>query len=221
MSPTNKPYIAFFDLDETLLSENSGRIFWNYCFKNGYYTPSENMFLGLSLLKFILGVNDTEDFVRGWAKVFNGWSEDKMLALAEKVYHEAIQQTIRPLAVQEIKKHQDNAAQVVILSASTPYVCNPVAQALNVNTVICTRLEIQEGTFTGNFASPYVFGEQKYLSALQYANEKGIDLQSCYYYGDAHTDRFVMEAVGLPVCVTPDKKLRTHAQEKNWPILMW
>ena len=86
---------------------------------------------------------------------------------------------------------------------------------------LCTALGIRDGKFTGTLASPYVFGEQKYLSALSYCQEHGFDMASCYYYGDAYTDRFVMEAVGFPVCVSPDKKLRAYAAQKNWNVVEW
>ncbi|MBV6494735.1 MAG: putative phosphatase [Turneriella sp.] len=221
MTPQTAPYVAFFDLDETLLSKNSGRIFWDYCNKNGFYTPTENALLGISLLKYLLRFDDTEDFVRGWAKIFAGWSEDKMLAISKKFFNEAIYPIMRPAAIDEVEKHKKSGGKVVILSASTPYICNPVGEALGIDGVICTHLEVKDGKFTGNFASPYIFGEQKHLSALKYADEHGIDLKHAYYYGDAFTDRFVMEAVGNPVCVTPDRKLRAHAKTNDWRIVEW
>jgi HAD superfamily hydrolase (TIGR01490 family) len=215
------PYVAFFDLDETLLAKNSGRVFWDYCIENKIYSAGDVGYLGFALFKFLLGIDDTEDFVRTWASVFKGWSQEKMEEVTRELFDLRIKQVIRQGAEAEVKKHKVAGARTVILSASTRYVCEPVKNHLAMDEALCTALAIQDGKFTGTLASPYIFGEQKYLSALSYAQEHGYDLSKCYYYGDAYTDRFVMEAVGFPVCVTPDKKLRAHAAQKNWSVVEW
>lgn len=218
---SDKPYVAFFDLDETLLSVNSGRVFWDYCLKRGIYSGQEIGFITFSLIKFLAGFDETEDFIRNWASCFKGWSEARMLELTNELFDLHIRDLIRHDARREIEHHRKQGALTVILSASTDYVCEPVRKELQMDKVLCSRLETANGQFTGRLGSPYVFGEQKLLAALQFADDNGIDLQKCYYYGDAHTDRFVMGAVGTPVCVTPDKKLRAYALEKNWRIVEW
>lgn len=215
------PYVAFFDLDETLLAKNSGRVFWDYCLKNNIYSPMEIGYLSFSLLKFMIGFDETEDFVRSWASVFKGWSETKMEDVTRELFASGIKPIIRASAENEVARHKAAGARTVILSASTRYVCEPVRDHLAMDEALCTALAVDNGKFTGTFASPYVFGEQKYLSALSYAQEHGFDLSKCYYYGDAYTDRFVMEAVGFPVCVTPDRKLRAYATQKNWNVVEW
>lgn len=215
------PYVAFFDLDDTLLSTNSGRVFWDYCYQNAIYTPIEIGILSFSLFKYLIGYEETEDFIRTWARCFKGWSEERMLNITQDVFNTRLRQVIRESAKAEVKRHQSNGARTVILSASTKFVCDPIREHLAMDEVLCTHLAVENGTFTGELASPYVFGEQKYLSALRYAQENEFSLESCYYYGDAHTDRFVMEAVGNPVCVSPDRKLRAYAAQKNWKIVEW
>lgn len=219
--PSEKSYVAFFDLDDTLIAKNSGKIFWDYCFENNIYTPMELGYLGLSLFKFITGFDETEDFIRNWARCFKGWSEDRMHEITRELFDQRIRQVIRHRARDEINRHKSQGARTVILSASTRFVCEPVKEHLSMDEVVCTALGIDDGKFTGTLASPYIFGEQKHLSALSYCAENDIDIQKCYYYGDAYTDRFVMEAVGNPVCVSPDRKLRAYAEQRNWPVVEW
>jgi len=215
------PYIAFFDLDETLLSVNSGRVFWDYCVRNGIYSTRELGFIGFALAKFLAGFDETEDFIRNWASCFQGWSESRMQSVTRDLFESEIKSLIRNHARAEVQYHKSQGAKTIILSASTDYVCEPVRQELKMDAILCSHLEIKNGEFTGGLSGPYVFGEQKLLSALRYADETSADLQKCFYYGDAHSDRFVMEAVGNPVCVTPDKKLRAHAAAVNWRVVEW
>jgi HAD superfamily hydrolase (TIGR01490 family) len=218
---TDPPYVAFFDLDETLLSDNSGKVFWKYCLENSIYTPIELGMLGFSLFKFLTGFEDTEDFVRNWARSFKGWRADRMHEITSELFDTRIKQIIRSSARKEIEMHRERGARTVILSASTPFVCEPVKNYLGMDEVLCTGLAIQEGLFTGDLAGPYIYGEQKYLSALAYSQQQNFDLQKCYYYGDAYTDRFVMDGVGNPICVSPDRKLREYAQNRAWNIVEW
>lgn len=218
---TTSPYVAFFDLDDTLLAANSGKIFWDYCWKNNIYSLSEIGFLGLSALKFLTGFDETEEFIRNWAKCFRGWSEQRMEEITRDLFDQSIRSVIRSHAKDEIRRHQDNGARTVILSASTRFVCEPVREHLAMDEVVCTALGVDEGRFTGHLAGPYIFGEQKHLSAMAYCQQNNIDMDRCFYYGDAYTDRFVMEAVGHPVCVSPDHRLREHADLMKWKIVEW
>ena len=45
-----------------------------------------------------------------------------------------------------------------------------------------------------------------------------IDLLGCYAYTDSITDVPMLEAVGHPVAVNPDKDLRHVADEREWEI---
>jgi hypothetical protein len=48
------------------------------------------------------------------------------------------------------------------------------------------------------------------------ADEVGIDLAGSFAYTDSDTDLPMLEAVGNPVLVNPDKALRRLAEERGW-----
>ncbi len=66
-----------------------------------------------------------------------------------------------------------------------------------------------------------MFGEAKARVARRLAVEKGFDLAQCYAYGDCISDRWMLEAVGLPVAVNPSRRLEALARRKRWPVLTW
>jgi phosphoserine phosphatase len=51
------------------------------------------------------------------------------------------------------------------------------------------------------------------------AEREGIDLTRSTAYSDSHTDLAFLEAVGNPVAVNPDKRLRAIALTRDWPVL--
>jgi len=50
------------------------------------------------------------------------------------------------------------------------------------------------------------------------AERRGIDLGGSYAYTDSIADLPMLEAVGHPVAVNPDKELRKQAEERGWDI---
>jgi hypothetical protein len=51
------------------------------------------------------------------------------------------------------------------------------------------------------------------------AARRGYGLRDCYAYSDSVTDLPMLETVGHPRAVNPDRALRKVARERQWPIL--
>ena len=49
----------------------------------------------------------------------------------------------------------------------------------------------------------------------------GVDLSRCTFYTDSMSDLPVLEAVGRPVAVHPDPRLRREASRRGWEIADW
>jgi hypothetical protein len=62
-------------------------------------------------------------------------------------------------------------------------------------------------------------GPGKVAAMIDAAERDGIDLAGSYAYTDSFTDMPMLEAVGHPVVVNPEKELRDAAEENDWPIL--
>ena len=50
------------------------------------------------------------------------------------------------------------------------------------------------------------------------AERDGLDLEASYAYSDSGTDAPMLEAVGNPVAVNPDRELRRLAEKRGWQI---
>ncbi len=91
---------------------------------------------------------------------------------------------------------------------------------LEADDVIATQLEIVDGRYTGTIEY-YAYAEEKARAIRSLAEERGYDLEACFAYSDSITDLPMLEAVGHPHAVNPDKELRRVAAERSWPILVF
>lgn len=134
-------------------------------------------------------------------------------------YDEVLADRIAPGARACVDEHRAQGHHVAIVSAATTYAVKPVAEALGLgNAYISTELEVIDGQLTGAVIQPACYGPGKVLRTRAYAETAGIDLQASYFYSDGHSDLPLLEAVGHPVAVNPDRKLRKVAIARGWPI---
>jgi phosphoserine phosphatase len=94
----------------------------------------------------------------------------------------------------------------------------PLAQYLGVDSTISTRPEIDdEGRYTGRVEF-YAYGPYKAVAMRELAITDDIDLAESFAYSDSITDLPMLEAVGHPIAVNPDRDLRRVAAERGWEI---
>jgi phosphoserine phosphatase len=113
--------------------------------------------------------------------------------------------------------HRARGRRVFIVSSSPEEVVRPLAERLGDVEVIATRVEIEDGRYAGRLAF-YCYGPNKAVAIREVADRDGIDLGESYAYSDSITDLPMLEAVGHPVAVNPDRDLRRVATERGWRI---
>src|SRR6185312_10915197 len=108
--------------------------------------------------------------------------------------------------------------EVIVLSASGEEVVQPIAAMVGADSAIATRMAVVDGRYTGA-VEYYCYGEEKAESARRIAAQRGYRLADCRAYSDSITDLPLLEAVGHPTVVNPDRALRREAVRRGWPIL--
>jgi putative phosphoserine phosphatase / 1-acylglycerol-3-phosphate O-acyltransferase len=220
MSPEDH-YIVFFDVDGTLINGNSGKSLVRTGYKKGVISTKtfiHALYLSL-LLKFNL--RKPGRIMDGMAAWLKGLTEDTVKELSDEVFLSSLTSAIRPEIYAEIQFHKERNARIVILSSAVQFVCLPLAKHLALDDVICTELEVRDGVFTGRFAGNICYGNEKANRLKVFCEEMNCSPAKSYYYGDSISDFQVLNSVGYPVCVNPDKKLAKAAASKHWIVQKW
>jgi len=216
-----KSYIAFFDLDDTLIRANSGKLLVRGAYEKEMMSlPDLINALWLSFLyKFRL--MDSEKIIAGMLNWLAGIPEKSVSDLSTEVFEKHMLHAIPEEARSEIRMHKDKNAAVVILSSALSSVCQVVANHLEMDDVICTQIEIDDGRCTGRTAGKLCFGNEKVSRLKEYCEKNNSKISDAWYYGDSISDLPVLSIVGNPVCINPDRQLRKRSKEKKWLIFNW
>jgi len=212
-------YIAAFDLDKTILSVNSSRMVVKKSRQMGFMRSREFRQAIYYSIMYKFDLKDANEIVLSMMQWLKGLKEDEVNALASKEVVPYLLELIRPEIKREIAMHRRSHGRIVLLSSALPYLCEPLANHLQMDEVICSVLEVKNGLFTGRANRKLVFGKEKAVRMNEYCVSNGFSPDTAWYYGDAYTDRFVMQSVGNPVAVKPEIKLRWMAKRKGWKIL--
>ena len=210
--------IAFFDIDETIIHKGSGRLYFDYLYREGRISRAK-----LAKVLFYYGVYkfhliDMNATIRRTAADLKGRPEAELVEECDAWFDAVVREYIFAEAEEAVRSHQDAGDEVVLISAATKYISAPLARHLSVDAYLCTRLEVADGIFTGAMIEPSCYGEGKVTWAQRYCREHGGRLEDASFYTDSISDRPLMEVVGRPIAVNPDPRLRRLAGKKGWPV---
>jgi HAD superfamily hydrolase (TIGR01490 family) len=209
---------AFFDMDKTLIAENSGALFMRYRYEQGQLTGWD-LALGLTAyLRYKAGVLDIRAWTADAMLQFAGESERALTREATAWFEDRVAPTIYPEAEEIVRHHAKQGHVVAIVSGATKYVVKPLAGRLGVKHILYTRLEVEQGRFTGRVVEPICFEEGKIYWLQQLVEEQNIDLARSWFYSDSVTDLPLLELVGHPVVTNPDPRLYRIAVRRHWPV---
>jgi HAD superfamily hydrolase (TIGR01490 family) len=209
---------AFFDMDKTLIAENSGSLYMKYRYQRGEI-GGVDLLKGLgAYIQYKLGVLDIRNWTKQMMLQFRGQREADLEVEASAWFDDMVVPTIYPEAAELVHKHQAQGHVVAIVSGATKFVVRPLARRLGIEHMLYTRLEVEEGLFTGRVIEPICFEEGKIYWLQQFIDEQGVDLAKSWFYTDSITDQPLLDIVGHPVAVNPDPFLYRAAVKRRWPV---
>ena len=217
-SPGGAKIGAFFDLDGTLVAGFSAVEFVRDGLLSGRMGAAEFGQTLLTAARFQMGQVSFSAFVSGTAGALRGRSEDEFSEVGERIFRQRLAATIYPESRALLEAHQRQGHTVCVVSAATPYQIRPLARDMGIEHILCTRLEVKNGTFTGEVLRPTVYGEGKAEAVRQFSRTHKIKIKDSYFYTDSDEDLPLLDLVGKPRPTNPNRRLAEIAVKRGWPV---
>jgi len=214
-------YVAFFDLDNTILRINSGEALLRRAYKNGILSTWKLINAYCLAVIHKLHLIDPLKIIEIISSWLAGLSVNDIEKLCIELVEKDLIPAIRPEIINEIKMHKEQGAQVVILSSAIDPICFRMAKHLEMNAVICSELEVVNHHYTGRPKDRFCYKEEKLNRLIQYLHANNYTREDSYYFADSIDDLPVLLSVGHAVCINPDKSPEKIAREHNWVIHKW
>ncbi|WP_182360144.1 HAD family hydrolase [Tomitella gaofuii] len=212
---------AFFDLDKTLIAKSSTLAFSRPFFDEGLLNRRAVLKSSYAQFLFLLSGADADQIDRMRRHITAmcaGWDVEQIRSIVDETLDDIVTPLVFAEAAELIADHTALGHDVVVVSASGEEVVAPIAAALGADHSVATRMEVSEGKYTGE-VDFYCFGTGKVEAIRRLAEQHGYDLSRSHAYSDSSTDLPMLECVGNPTAVNPDRKLRKAAAERGWPVL--
>jgi phosphoserine phosphatase len=163
---------ALFDLDHTVLVSDTGMSWMRFQRRRGELSS-----LGLARavwwsVLYKAAVLDLEALATRLTAELAGQPEAAMREAAAAWYQADVVPMISPAARHAIAAHRAAGDVIALATGATQYAAESVAAGLGIEHTLCSRLEVQGGTFTGRLAA-MCFGAHKVPLAEAFARPRG------------------------------------------------
>ena len=214
--------LAIFDVDDTIIRGDSMYLFGAYVARRHGLSLSGALRFAWAMVRYVMGLEGScVPKGRFFEMVCAGRTETELRRLAEHFVRETLLPLVYPHATERIGWHQRAGHEVLIISASVDLYISLLADRLGITQCICTKLNVAGDKATGWINGANCKGRAKLDRLLGTYPESEVDWHESFMYSDSVTDLPLLERVGRPIAVNPDRKLTRIAQRRGWTIARW
>lgn len=216
----SKRRAAFFDMDRTILSQNSGKSWLRFQFKRGELSAGYMLKAVYWQALYRAALLDMESLAERLVRDLKGDLEVDMLTTCEEWLEDELASLISPAAVAQIDAHKRAGDMVVMITGATQFAAYPIAKLVGIDDVLCSRLEVVDGVFTGRLEN-MCFGRHKVTIAESFSSQHDVELAKSIFYTDSYNDLPMLKRVGQGVAVNADARLLRQARKRGWRVENW
>ena len=220
--PQDTEAAAFFDVDNTLIQGSSLILLAQGLFKKRFITLSE---LAPALRKQIRyrisGSENADDIAEGREQalaIVKGKSVEELKQACREIVDNRMLQKSYADTIELASMHLAAGQQVWLVSATPVQIGQALAETLGFTGALGTVAEEEDGKFTGRLVGDILHGPGKKHAVAALAALQQLDLSKCTAYSDSINDLPMLEMVGSPVAINPDRALRKHAKAQGWAV---
>jgi HAD superfamily hydrolase (TIGR01490 family) len=213
-----KSTLHIFDVDHTITYGSTGRRFAEAAARRGVFKLRYLALIPYSYALYRLG-GGVDALLEGEFAFIKGVERSRLEEIGREVFEHRTSKALRPGVLKLIEAIKADGGKVLLATSSLDFIVRPLAERLGIDDVIASSLEYRDGRCTGRLNGPAMFGQAKRDAVLSYAKKKGVELSDSAFYSDSIHDLPLLLAVGEPVAVAPERRLRREAEARGWKIL--
>jgi HAD superfamily hydrolase (TIGR01490 family) len=139
--------------------------------------------------------------------------------VAQATWETRMRKRLFPEMVEILSQHRELGHEVYLASASPRELVEVMATGLGLTGGLGTELAVSGEVFTGDLLGPLLHGDAKAEAVFGLATRLGVGQDRLVAYSDSIADLPLLEGVGHPVAVNPDRRLHHVAVERDWPVV--
>jgi len=222
MSAEKSPIaVALFDMDRTLVRTHTANLYTRYQRDIGELGRFDLLRTGWWMFQYSVGLVDAERVALQVLDGYRGKTSAWLTERCDKWFAEYVKSEISREGRERVEHHRARGHVVAIATSAVSYAALPLARELDIPHVVCSELAVADGKLTGEIIPPLCYAAGKRERAETFVRSLGYELAQAAFYTDSITDLALLEAVGHPIVINPDVRLRRVAMQRRWPIEEW
>ncbi|MCB1744431.1 MAG: HAD family hydrolase [Gammaproteobacteria bacterium] len=210
---------AIFDLDNTLLGDDSDYLWGHYLVTIGVLDEAYDLQNQRYLEAYRNGTLDVDEFLQFQLAPLARHAPGQLCQWRAAFLAECIRPLLLPKAMTLVEAHRVMGHNLLIATATNSFITRPIVEYFGIDALIATEPEMLNGRYTGRVDGIPCMGEGKRRKVEAWLAARDLDPGACTFYSDSRNDMPLMKVVGRPVATDPDEMLRRHAWQHGWRIV--
>jgi HAD superfamily hydrolase (TIGR01490 family) len=212
---------AFFDVDNTMLQGAAVFHLARGLYRRKFFSTREIAVKAIDQVRFRLQGETPESVANARAAALSfiaGHHVSELEMLMEEIFDELFVDRIWPGTKALAQIHLDAGERVWLVTAAPVEVARLLARRLGLTGALGTVAQHVDGVYTGELVGDILHGPAKAEAVRALAQHEGLELSDCSAYSDSVNDLPLLELVGHPCAVNPDRRLRRYAEKAGWQV---
>ena len=215
-----KPALVIFDLDNTILNGDSDYSMINYLVHTKALNESAEKQNQIFIEDYQRGELDFDAYTSFALSAYIGMTRSEINEYMLPFVAKVIEPMINTFALKIIHDHGDSGDTILLASATNELIVEPIAQRLDIQNVIGTKVKFNDGKCSGEYIPPSALGSGKLQLVEEWMSKNNFDdFKGATFYSDSINDLPLLEAVDFPKAVNPDAMLEKISIERGWEII--
>ena len=215
--------LALFDLDHTLLTGDSDVLWCEFLMDGGLLDRAEFQPRNDDMARrYADGSVTAQDFCEFYVSTLAGRTLAEWRPWCVRFLNEIVAPRIPASARALVESHRARGDRLVMTTATNRVLTELTAQHLRIADLLATEVEVVDSRCSGRTSGVLNMREGKVARMCSWLVEQALPanaLADATFYSDSANDLPLLQAVGRPVVVDPDARLRGHAVAAGWPVM--